>query len=165
MLDRAIFFLADVPPPPFYEAAAGAGTTDGAAKADHAGRADGRMRLRVLVVDDERLIAQTVAAILNQNGFEAMAAFSGDEAIETARKVRPDIVLSDVLMPRMSGVELGMRVRNELPETRVILFSGQAATTELMRKAQDAGYSFELVPKPIHPNDLVARLKDGKGQG
>ncbi len=115
------------------------------------------------MVDDERLIAQTVAAILNANGFEALEAFSGEEALEAARKVRPDIVLSDVLMPRMSGVELGMQVRNELPETRVILFSGQAATTELMRKAQDAGYSFELVPKPIHPEELVSRLKAGRG--
>ena len=150
MFDRATFFLADVPPPSFYEAP------------DGTGKVEGRLRLRVLVVDDERLIAQTVAAILNQNGFEAQAAFSGDEALETARKVRPDIVLSDVLMPRMSGVELGMQVRNELPETRVILFSGQAATTELMRKAHDAGYSFELVPKPIHPDDLVSRLNEGK---
>lgn len=154
-----------MPPQPFYEATTGAGATDGAGKADSAETADGRVRPRVLVVDDERLIAQTVAAILNQNGFEALAAFSGDEALETARKVRPDIVLSDVLMPRMSGVELGMQVRSELPRTRVILFSGQAATTELMRKAHDAGYSFELVPKPIHPEELVSRLKGGETRG
>ena len=113
----------------------------------------------MLVVDDEQLVAQTVAAILNANGFEAVEAFSGEEAMETARRVRPDIVLSDVLMPRMSGVDLGMRLRQELPETRVVLFSGQAATTELMRKAHDAGYTFELVPKPIHPEELVAKLK------
>lgn len=151
MFDRATFYLGEAPPPAFYEVPTRLGT------------ADGRTRLRVLVVDDERLIAQTVAAILNANGFEALEAFSGEEALEAARKVRPDIVLSDVLMPRMSGVELGMQVRNELPETRVILFSGQAATTELMRKAQDAGYSFELVPKPIHPEELVSRLKAGRG--
>lgn len=151
MFDRATLFLADAPPPSFYEAPSGLET------------ADGRTRLRVLVVDDEQLIAQTVAAILNQNGFEAVAAFSGGEALETARRTHPDIVLSDVLMPRMSGVELGMQVRTELPQTRVILFSGQAATTQLMRKAQDAGYTFELVAKPIHPEELVAKLKDGKG--
>jgi DNA-binding response OmpR family regulator len=150
LFDRATFFLANVPPPSFYENPGSAGT------------ADGRTRVRVLVVDDEQLIAQTVAAILNQNGFDAVAAFSGDEALETARRTRPDIVLSDVLMPRMSGVELGIQMRQELPETRVVLFSGQAATTELMRKAHDAGYSFELVPKPIHPDALVARLRDGK---
>lgn len=149
MLYRATDSLANDPPPSFYE------SPDGTSL----GKTDGRTRLRVLVVDDERLVAQTVAAILNANGFEAVEAFSGEEAMETARRVCPDIVLSDVLMPKMSGVDLGMRLRQELPETRVVLFSGQAATTELMRKAHDAGYSFELVPKPIHPEDLVAKLK------
>jgi CheY-like chemotaxis protein len=149
LLYRATDSLANDPPPSFYE------TLDGTSL----GKSDGRTRLRVLVVDDERLVAQTVAAILNANGFEALEAFSGEEALETARRVHPDIVLSDVLMPRMSGVDLGMRLRQELPETRVVLFSGQAATTELMRKAHDAGYAFELVPKPIHPEELVAKLK------
>jgi DNA-binding response OmpR family regulator len=121
---------------------------------------DGRTgRLRVLVVDDEQLIATTVAAILNSNGFEAVAAFSGDEALAEARRVRPDIVLSDVLMPKMSGVELGMQLRNEFPEARVVLFSGQAATTEMMRKAHEKGYQFDLIAKPIHPEELVARLR------
>jgi DNA-binding response OmpR family regulator len=119
----------------------------------------GRSRLRVLVVDDEQLIAETVAAILNANGFEAVEAYSGEQAIEAARELQPDIVLTDVLMPRMSGVELGIHLQNEFPATRVLLFSGQAATSELMRKAQEQGYSFELFPKPIHPDDLIARLR------
>jgi DNA-binding response OmpR family regulator len=114
---------------------------------------------RVLVVDDEPLIADTVAAILNANGFEAVEAYNGEEALDTARRFQPDIVLSDVLMPRMSGVELGVKIRLEFPGTRVFLFSGQAATSELMRKAQDDGYTFELFPKPIHPDELIARLR------
>lgn len=149
MFYRATESLANDPPPSFYNTQERLSSRI----------SDGRARLRVLVVDDEQLVAQTVAAILNANGFEAVEAFSGEEAMETARRVRPDIVLSDVLMPRMSGVDLGMRLRQELPETRVVLFSGQAATTELMRKAHDAGYTFELVPKPIHPEELVAKLK------
>jgi DNA-binding response OmpR family regulator len=119
----------------------------------------GRTRLRVLVVDDEHLIADTVTAILNNNGFEAGEAYSGEEAMERARQMRPDIVLSDVLMPRMSGVELGIQLRREFPDARIYLFSGQAATTELMRRAQAEGYDFELLPKPIHPEELLARLR------
>jgi len=122
-------------------------------------KASSRARLRVLVVDDERLIAETVAAILNSNGFEAVEAFNGEEALEAARKLQPDIVLTDVLMPKMSGVELGIRIRQELPKTKIFLFSGQAATSELMRKAQADGYNFELFPKPIHPEDLIAKLR------
>jgi CheY-like chemotaxis protein len=118
-----------------------------------------RTRLRVLVVDDERLIAETVAAILNANGFEAVEAFNGEDALDATRKLHPDIVLSDVLMPKMSGVDLGIRVRQEFPDIKVFLFSGQAATIELMHKAKAEGHSFELLPKPIHPEDLIAKLR------
>ena len=122
-------------------------------------RTGGRKLRRVLVVDDERLIAETVAAILNANGFEAVEAYNGEEALEAARKFQPDVVLSDVLMPKMSGVELGIKIHLEFPGTRIFLFSGQAATSELMRKAQDDGYTFELFPKPIHPEALIAKLR------
>jgi DNA-binding response OmpR family regulator len=115
--------------------------------------------LRVLVVDDEPLIAETVAAILNANGFEAQQTYSGEEALRVARALQPDIVLTDVLMPKMTGVELGMKLREDLPRTRVLLFSGQAATSELMRKAKAEGYSFELLAKPIHPDELLTRLR------
>jgi CheY-like chemotaxis protein len=125
---------------------------------DGHGPATSRTRLRVLVVDDERLIADTVAMILSQHGFSAVAAYSGEQAIEAARTQQPDIVLSDVLMPKMTGVELGIRIRSEYPQARVLLFSGQAATSELMRKAHDDGHDFELFPKPIHPEELIAKL-------
>lgn len=114
---------------------------------------------RILVVDDERLIADTLATILNHNGFSASAAYNGEEAIVAARDLQPDIVLSDVLMPKMSGIELGIRLRSEFPQARILLFSGQAATIELMRKAHADGHDFELFPKPIHPDELIAKLK------
>ncbi|MFP5228792.1 MAG: response regulator [Acidobacteriota bacterium] len=118
-----------------------------------------RATLRVLVVDDERLIADTLSAILDDSGFTASAAYSGEEALEAARTLQPDVVISDVLMPKMTGVELGIRLRQECPQSRVILFSGQAATSELLLKAQAEGHTFELFPKPIHPEELIAKLK------
>jgi CheY-like chemotaxis protein len=145
--EPVICFAADAPPPPAFPNSHKSTTT----------RA--RTRPRVLVVDDERLIASTVTAILNGNGFEAFEAFSGEEAIEAARRLHPDIILSDVLMPKMTGVELGILIAHELPETRVVLFSGQAATSELMRKAHASGYVFELFAKPIHPDELIAKLR------
>ncbi len=127
------------------------------------GKVDGisgdRKKVSILVVDDEALIAETLADILNDVGFDARIALSGEEAMRIATVVRPDIVLSDVLMPRVTGVELGIWMRKELPGTRVVLISGQASTAELLRKAQNDGNSFELLPKPIHPEELIARLK------
>jgi DNA-binding response OmpR family regulator len=116
-------------------------------------------RRRILVVDDECLITDTICAILNQNGFDAAAAYSGEQAMETALKLLPGVVLSDVLMPKMSGVELGIRLHKEFPSMKVILLSGQLATTEMIEKAEAQGHFFDLLPKPIHPEDLIARLK------
>lgn len=120
---------------------------------------DGRSRIRVLVVDDEILIAETIAEILNLNGFEACIATGAEDAVDLAIQTCPDIVLSDVVMPRMSGVELGIQIRKQLPGTRVVLISGQSSTSELLRRGEESGHSFELLPKPIHPEELIARLK------
>jgi DNA-binding response OmpR family regulator len=120
---------------------------------------DDYSRISVLVVDDEPLIADTLADILQEHGFEARKANSAEEAMEIALRARPDIVLTDVLMPRMSGVELGIRIRAQLPGTQIILISGQASTAGILQKAQDEGNWFELLPKPIHPDELIARLK------
>jgi DNA-binding response OmpR family regulator len=113
----------------------------------------------VLVVDDERLIADTITAILTEHGFVAFKAYSGEEALRVAATLRPDIVVSDVLMPQMSGVQMAIQIKRSLPATRIVLLSGQAATAELMRQAEAEGYKFELLAKPIHPEELVAKLK------
>jgi CheY-like chemotaxis protein len=119
------------------------------------------VRPKILMVDDEPLIADTVVEILNGNGFEAVGAYSAAEAIEVAESLRPDVLLSDVLMPRMTGIELAISIRSSLPGTRIFLFSGQAATAQLMSEAEASGYRFELFPKPIHPDELLAKLKQG----
>lgn len=116
----------------------------------------------VLVVDDEPLIADTLCAILREHGFVADKAYSGEEALRLVDERRPDIVLTDVLMPNMSGVDMAIEIQDRLPGTRIVLLSGQAATAELMRRAADQGYNFELLAKPIHPEDLIARLKHQK---
>jgi len=115
---------------------------------------------RILVVDDETLIADTIVQILNRNGFIAEAAYSGREAIEMAKTYCPELVLSDVLMPQIDGVEAAIAIREHCPETRVVLFSGQAATVEILARARARGYNFELLPKPIHPTQLIKHLRE-----
>jgi CheY-like chemotaxis protein len=115
---------------------------------------------RILVVDDEALIADTIVQILNRNGFIAEAAYSGSEAIEIARRHCPDLLLSDVLMPNIDGVEAAIAIREICPDTRIVLFSGQAATVEILQRAKQRGHTFELLPKPIHPTQLIKHLRD-----
>jgi CheY-like chemotaxis protein len=120
-------------------------------------------KLRVLVVDDESTIADTLVEILNGEGFQAIAASTGDSALTFAREFEPDIVISDVVMPGLSGVELGIRIRQMLPECRVILFSGQTATVDLLREARKHGHEFEIVAKPIKPQTFLAMIRYPRG--
>ncbi|HEX4156378.1 MAG TPA: response regulator [Acidobacteriaceae bacterium] len=115
---------------------------------------------RILVVDDEKLIADTIVQILNRNGFIAEAAYSGAEAIEKAKRNCPELVLSDVLMPHVDGVEAAIAIRELCPDTRIVLFSGQAATVEILARARERGHTFELLPKPIHPTQLIKHLRE-----
>jgi CheY-like chemotaxis protein len=114
---------------------------------------------RILVVDDEALIADTIVQILNRNGFIAEAAYSGKEAIEMAHRHCPELVLSDVLMPNVDGVEAAIQIRELCPDTRIVLFSGQSATVEILARARERGHNFELLPKPIHPTQLIKHLR------
>jgi len=116
-------------------------------------------RPRVLVVDDERVIADTLAIILNQSGFDAAAVYTGSDAVERARKEKPDLVISDVIMPDMNGIEAAIRIRQMLPGCKILLFSGQAATADLLEKARLQGHEFEILAKPVHPQDLLAKLR------
>ena len=115
---------------------------------------------RVLVVDDEELIANTIVQILQSNGFEAHAVYSGADAIAHARIHGFETVLSDVLMPKIDGVETAIAIREANPETRILLFSGQSATVEILERARARGHVFELLPKPIHPTVLLKHLRN-----
>lgn len=117
-------------------------------------------RPKILVVDDHKLIADTLVEILGDAGFEAVAAYDGWEALETASRLQPDWLLSDVLMPRMNGVELAIAIRQSHPGTTILLFSGQAGISEILWEGRQRGYEFELIAKPVHPLKLIERLKD-----
>jgi DNA-binding response OmpR family regulator len=113
----------------------------------------------VFVVDDEPVIAKTLAVILNQSGFEAHSFERPEEAIAARKEFTPGLLISDVMMPGMTGIDLAIRFRKEQPDCRVLLFSGQAATADLLQNAREQGYDFELLVKPVHPADLLARLR------
>lgn len=114
---------------------------------------------RVIVVDDEQVIANTLAIILNQAGFEARAVFSGQQAIELLESFQPEMLIADVVMPGMTGIEAAIAIRNKLPKCNILLFSGQAATTELLEHARAQGHEFEILAKPVHPSDLLEKLR------
>ena len=119
-------------------------------------------RKRILVVDDEENIADSLTEILCDNGYDAVAFYNGDAAIESVRTVCPDCVIVDVMMPRRNGVETVLAIRERCPSTRILLFSGQAGTTDILEEARAKGHQFELLPKPIHPDLVLKKLAEYK---
>jgi CheY-like chemotaxis protein len=113
-----------------------------------------------LVVDDESAIADTLSEILNLSGYAAMPAYDGEEALETALLMPPELLITDVMLPGMSGIELAITIRRIFPDCRVLLFSGQAATSDLLTSAKRAGHQFTLLSKPVYPTDLLKRVSE-----
>lgn len=109
----------------------------------------------ILVADDEPLVRTTIVEILRSEGYDVVGTKDGVEAVACAQKLRPDIFLADVAMPKMNGIEAAKRIKRLSPETRIICISGHAATSELLVKAKEEGHDFECLAKPIKPQALI----------
>jgi len=117
------------------------------------------MSRRVFVVDDEKVISDTLSAILRLHGFEAHPFYDAESALAACEKTRPDIVVSDVVMPGMNGVDMAIGIQKLIPSCQILLFSGQASTMSALEAARRDGYNFDFLVKPVHPADLLARLE------
>lgn len=122
----------------------------------------------VMVVDDERIIADTLTLILKQQGFQTSTAYSGESAVADCAAVCPDVLISDVMMGMLNGIDAAIQIRQLVPACRVILISGQAATGDLLEEARKRGHEFEILAKPVHPSVLLQKVRsvlEGAGTG
>ena len=114
----------------------------------------------ILIVDDEPLIADTLSAILQLHGFATTTAYDGLSALKMARRFFPSLLITDVAMPGMNGVELARAVTQMRPECGVILFSAHASSVELVREQCKLGPKLLFLQKPVHPEVMVMRVSD-----
>jgi YesN/AraC family two-component response regulator len=112
----------------------------------------------ILVVDDEPLIANTLVAILRTKNYTAQAAYNGYEAMEIAERMLPDILLTDVMMPDMNGIDLAIAFTELIPNCKVLLISGHAYLGHLLEDTRCSVHNFPLLSKPIHPEELLAEI-------
>lgn len=117
---------------------------------------------RIYVVDDEWIIAETLAAILAKNGFRSQAFHNPSQAMVRAIDQPPDVLITDVMMPGMTGIELAVALRLAGQDCRILLVSGQSGALDLLCDARRRGYDFELLDKPLHPMQLLLRLRNMK---
>jgi CheY-like chemotaxis protein len=113
---------------------------------------------QIFVVDDEPVIASTLAAILQMNGFSAKFFTSPLEALAAARSKAPDLLVSDVTMPGISGIDLAMKMRAQYPKCKILLFSGHPATPGLIEDARVRGHEFHLLLKPLPPAEFLLEI-------
>ena len=113
---------------------------------------------RIFVVDDETTIANTLVLILQSFNYDAVAFTDPLDALYAAEVHCPDLLLTDVMMPQLNGVDLGVQFKAIHPQCKVVLFSGNTKTGEIVENAARKGHSFELLAKPVHPKDLVATI-------
>ncbi|HTB95493.1 MAG TPA: response regulator [Terracidiphilus sp.] len=115
---------------------------------------------RVMIVDDEKLIADTLVLIFEQNGYEARSAYSAEEALQLIGEWHPDLAILDIILPQMNGVDLAILLKAEAPQCRVVLISGHVITDTLLHQAARDGHNFQVYPKPTPPADLLAKARD-----
>jgi CheY-like chemotaxis protein len=114
---------------------------------------------RVAVVDDEQIIADTLAEILSLHGYESKALYSGEAAIKEAEEFRPEIVLIDVRMQGIDGVEAAIQIRKQSPTCRIILFTASPMRHTIQARINVLG--FEFLHRPLHPWDVLSLLASG----
>ena len=115
--------------------------------------------MRVFVVDDEFNIASTLALILRHHGFDSTAFTGPLEALEAVAEQAPSLLISDISMPQLSGVDLAIRVREIARDCKILLFSGDASSTSLVEAARGRGHSFEMLSRPLHPAELLKKIQ------
>lgn len=108
--------------------------------------------IRILVVDDEQHVRSSLAIWFREEGYQVSIAESGKEALEIATREPPDILLVDIKMPGMDGLELQRKMRELLPEATVILMTAYAAVDTAVQALKDGAYDY--IVKPFDPDEL-----------
>jgi len=113
-------------------------------------------REKILVVDDERDIVKVVAAYLEKEGYSTLSAFNGESALRLFQEHCPDLVVLDILMPRIDGLEFCRRVRRE-SRTPIIILSALAQEDDRLTGLEVGADDYVI--KPFSPRELVARVR------
>ena len=118
-------------------------------------------RVSVFVVDDEPIIALILGTIMHSRGFQVEHFVNPLQALESARTAAPNLLISDIQMPELSGMDLATRVQALNPACKVLLVSGHALSLEHLQKTTPGWRNdFQILLKPIRPRELLQAIRD-----
>ena len=116
----------------------------------------------ILLAEDHTLVRSGIRALLE--GLPDLRVIGevsdGRLAVEACRKLNPQLVLMDVAMPEMNGIDVAKAILHIKPQCRIILFSGQPASVDLLEQAKVEGFQFEILAKPVNPDRLLFVLDE-----
>jgi len=114
------------------------------------------MKQRVLVIDDDKLVADTLNLIFLANGFQSEARYSAAAGLERARSFDPELVLCDVTMPEENGLDLAEQLHKERPQTRMLMLTAYSSNaSKVEAQSSRLGRPLKLLCKPCRPEDLL----------
>jgi DNA-binding NtrC family response regulator len=114
----------------------------------------------ILVVDDEPRIADILVLIFNRAGYTASAVYNAHDALMAIGECAPELIIADVVMPGLDGIELAKLIHATHPECRILLFSGNADTQQMLVAAESQGHAFEILAKPVPPPKMLAKVAE-----
>jgi len=122
------------------------------------------MKSKILVVDDVDTIARVYARFLERQGYEVRIAFNGEEALEEFERFNPDLVISDIRMPKMSGFELANEIRKKNADQKIVLMTGYADEAEVLEQQKTHGFPFFTKPADLQTtvSKIVKDVLDDK---
>jgi DNA-binding response OmpR family regulator len=118
------------------------------------------MRRRILVIDDDPGVRSTLAAMLEERGYHVSLAENGERGLAAFRRERPDLVITDIVMPVKEGLETIRELRSEQPEVPIIAISAGArmGRHDFLDIARQLGV-WDVAAKPFDPDDFIARVE------
>ena len=114
--------------------------------------------MRILVIDDEKIVADTLALILKSSGHDVKATYDGAAALEAASTFIPECIICDIILPGIDGISVCSQITAKFPECRVFIFSGQMETDLPLEGGRVEGHNWEILTKPIVPEVLLAKI-------
>jgi CheY-like chemotaxis protein len=120
---------------------------------------------KILVIDDDVIVRETIIQILEDRGYQVVSAEDGKRGIASFRSEKPDLVITDIIMPEKEGIQTITEIRRERPDAKVIAISGggRIGNTDFLKIAQKLGAS-DVIAKPFDPDDFLTRVSRCLGE-